>query len=142
KKFKEISESSKLNENLLQKLKILQLENIKLQEEKKDSSFLLNKIKQLQQQQEASPVPSSGSSSGESEELELLRSEVIKLRIQIKNMQPGGKADPRRAARQTIISSQEQKKTDGRYKKKAEEMKFFLKKKDMYKEYNTWKRSS
>lgn len=134
-KYKAMSESNKLNENIMSKMKLLQMENIKLQEQNKESSFLLNKIRLLQEQVETKNL-----SEEEKEELEILRSENIQLKIQLTNMRPGGKADPRKASRQTIIANQNQKNEEAKYKKKAEEMKFFLKKKDMYKEYSTWKR--
>ena len=146
KKYKAISDNfsqnKNLNDNLLKKLKILQLENIKLQEKNKESSFYLNKIKLLQDEVEnlRSSDWSSKEESSSEEELKLLRDEVLYLKIQIKNMRPGGKADPTKAARQTVISNQKEKNESMRYKKKAEEMKFFLKKKDIYKEYSTWKR--
>ena len=137
KKYKALSESNKLNENIMSKMKLLQMENIKLQEQNKDSSFLLNKIKLLQEEVEKKK---SSVSEEEKKELELLRSDNIRLNIQIKNMKPGGKADPRKASRQTVISNQNKKNEEYKYKKRAEEMKLFLKKRNMYKDYSAWKK--
>ena len=134
-KYKVMAESNQFNNNLLAKLKILQLENIKLQEQNKDPLFYLNKIKLLQEQVE--------NLQSKKEEAELLKNEVIKLKIEIKNMQPGGKADPRQVPRQTIISSEARSaeaESSRRYKKKVDEMKFFLKKRKIYGEYNAWKK--
>lgn len=112
---RKLSQNNKINQNVLDKMHSLQLENIEL---KKKISNSEEDLKQL----------------------DILRSEVIQLRIQITNMKPGGKADPLTASRQTVISQQNKKNEEGKYKKRAEQMKFFLKKKNIYGEYSIWKK--
>ena len=110
------------NNNMIDKMKSLQMQILEYEKDKKETSSLLNKIRQLQE--ENKKLISGASQDSLNEENISLRNEIVKLRIDISKLEK---------------NSIEKNKLS-KYKNKIKEYKFFLERKKLKNDYEQWKK--